>query len=121
VLHGESAGGAHMGCVLKLIHGTGHADTPIVDRLMQRLDSALITLRLKKTPRLTPRQRYEAALDSSTITPEQRQRAFENAAASPRVGAALDEADHSHERWLKGRESGELRGRPGSRGSSDRP
>jgi hypothetical protein len=53
-------------------------------------------VRRGKRHMLSPRQRYESAIDSSTITPEQRRRAHNNAAADPGVETALDEADQAY-------------------------
>ena len=68
-----------------------------------------------RTPgQLTARQRYEAAIKASTVTPEQRRKAFENAAKTPGLQAALAEADLAIERWVKDLEARELHGRNGS-------
>ena len=75
-----------------------HADASFVGRVQQTL--------LRALGRKTARERYEAAIDSSTITPEQRRTALGNAAVGPDVEAALDEADRAHERWVKGSKSG---------------
>ena len=56
-----------------------------------------------KTPKqLTARERYEAAIKASTVTPEQRRKAFENAAKTPGLQAALDEADVAIQQYLRG-------------------
>jgi 3-hydroxyacyl-CoA dehydrogenase len=63
---------------------------------------------------LTARERYEAAIKASTVTPEQRRKAFENAAKSPGLQAALDDADLAIEQRVKELEARELHGRNGS-------
>ena len=81
-----------------------HPEVSLVERVQRQFARAL--------RRKTPRERYEQAIDSSTITPEQRRKALENAAAGPNVEAALDEADRAYEHWVKGSKSVELHGRP---------
>lgn len=69
---------------------------------------AMLWLRKKRS---TPRDRYEAAIAASRVTPEQRRAALTHAAADPRIEGALDDADLSHEEYLKGPAQGELRSR----------
>ena len=93
------------------------AGAPLTERAKRVVDSVLSRMGVRR--KMTERQRYEAMIESSTITPEQRRKAMENAAANPEIGPALDEADRAYENWVeKGLESGELRHRSGARGSS---
>jgi hypothetical protein len=102
---------------MKLVSGSQTTDTSFVDRLNQLLTRSLAKIGFKRAPEATARERYEAAIDSSTITPEQRHAAIANAAADPSVKAALDEADRAFEQYSKGSESGELHSRPITPGS----
>lgn len=96
---------------MKLASGSRTTDTSFVDRLNQLVTNALTRFGFKRKPEFTPRERYEAAIDSSTITPEQRRKALGNAASDSGIKAALDEADHAYEQYVKGLESGELQSR----------
>lgn len=96
---------------MKLVSSSRTTDTSLVDRFTHLLNNTLVRLGFKRKRELTPRERYEAALDSSTITPEQRRKVFMNAATDPGLKAALDEADDAYEQHVKGLESGELHSR----------
>src|SRR4029079_372560 len=90
-------------------------DAGPVERLAGLLNSVLVKAHIRKagSPR-TPRQRYEAALDSSAVTRAQRETAMEHAAATPELRDGRDRADQAIERHLEGLAPDELQGRTGS-------
>ena len=93
---------------MKLVSGSRSAEHSRMHRFNLAITSLLAALGFKKKPQPTPSQRYERAIESSTITPDQRRTALANAAADPGLTPALDEADRAYEQYVKGLESGEL-------------
>jgi hypothetical protein len=95
---------------MKLTRESHSADKSLTGRLAGFVEAIARFRPGKSSDRLTPRERYLAAIDASPVTLEQRRTAMDNAARSPGIDAALDEADRAYES-LKEQESGELRGR----------
>jgi len=94
---------------MKLLQGSRGADISLMSRLSNAVHDLFIRLKFQR-PLANGRQRYEAAIDSSIITPEQRRAALANAATDPEIEAALDEADASHEEFVKGLAADAVRG-----------
>lgn len=93
-----------------MAQGTTAADTSLMGRMQQALRGLL------RRGTVSDSERYLAAIDASSVTPEQRRQAIDGAVSRADIEAGIDEADAAHERHVKGMEAGGVHRRDGAAG-----
>lgn len=105
---------------MKLLLDKSLSDTSVMGRMQRLTHQILLRIGAKRPGPASSRDAYEAALDSRSITPDQRRAAATHAAANPAIAAGLDRAENARDEWLKAQEAAELHSPTGSGSPSRR-